>query len=137
MDEYALVERLPNVEEYRALRHAVGWRDVDYYAAQKSLRNSLYGVCVLHGEMVIGCGRVIGDGGLCFYIQDIMVSPLHQGQGLGRRMMDNIMHYLKENAHQGSFAALMAARGAASFYHQYGFFERPTQDYGPGMSLFW
>ncbi|GER89902.1 hypothetical protein KDW_40640 [Dictyobacter vulcani] len=86
---------------------------------------------------MIGCGRVIGDGGLCFYVQDIIVLPGYQGQGLGRRIMEKIMDYLRENAHPGGFVGLMAAKGAAGFYLKYGFLERPTPDYGPGMILFW
>jgi GNAT superfamily N-acetyltransferase len=137
VDDYCLVERMPTVEEYQALRTAVGWGEADADATQKSVQNSLYWVCVLKQQSVIGCGRVIGDGSLCFYVQDIIVLPRYQGQGLGRRIMENIMHYLRVNAHQGGFVGLMAAKGAAGFYLKYGFLERPTLDYGPGMILFW
>jgi hypothetical protein len=51
--------------------------------------------------------------------------------------MDKVMLYLQANAHSGGFVGLMAARGAAGFYLKYGFIERPTPDYGPGMILFW
>ncbi|SRR5579884_4301776 len=136
-DDYALVERRPTVEEYHALRLAVGWKVADTEATAISLRNSLYCVCLLKDGRVIGCGRVIGDGGLCFYLQDIIVHPEHQGRGLGRRIMDSIMAYLRTKARPGGFAGLMAARGAEGFYLKYGFMSRPTPDYGPGMSLFW
>jgi len=36
------------------------------------LRNSLFGVVVLHGEQAVGMGRVVGDGAICFYRQDIV-----------------------------------------------------------------
>jgi len=137
MDEYALVERPPAVEEYQALRCAVGWGEADMNAARISLQNSLYWVCVLKDQQVIGCGRVIGDGALCFYVQDIIVLPQYQGRGLGRRIMDKVMEYLRANAHRGGFVGLMAAKGAEGFYLKYGFMTRPTKDYGPGMILFW
>ncbi len=106
-------------------------------AARISLQNSLYWVCVLKDQQVIGCGRVIGDGALCFYVQDIIVLPQYQGRGLGRRIMDKVMEYLRANAHRGGFVGLMAAKGAEGFYLKYGFMTRPTKDYGPGMILFW
>ena len=137
MDDYCLVEQVPTVEEYQALRTAVGWGEADADAIQKSVQNSLYWVCVLEQKRVIGCGRVVGDGGLCFYVQDIIVLPSYQGQGLGQRIMEKIMEYLRGNAHRGGFVGLMAAKGAEGFYLKYGFMQRPTPDYGPGMILFW
>jgi len=54
------------------------------------LPNSLYAVQFrLDGEL-IAMGRVIGDGGCFFQIVDIAVDPAHQGQGLGRRIMEHI-----------------------------------------------
>jgi GNAT superfamily N-acetyltransferase len=137
MTEYTVIEHTPTVEEYQALRLAVGWGEADEDAIEKSLQNSLYWVCILKQKTVIGCGRVVGDGGLCFYIQDLIVLPIYQGQGLGRRLMEEIMEYVRANAHQGGFVGLMAAKGAEGFYLKYGFMARPTSDYGPGMILFW
>jgi hypothetical protein len=66
-DEYILVERPPTVEEYRRLREAVGWEHVDVQATEAGLRNALFSVCVIHKDEVIGCGRVVGDGGIYSY----------------------------------------------------------------------
>jgi len=65
------------------------------------------------------------------------VLPPYQSQGLGHRIMEKIMEYVQAHAHQGGFVDLMAAKGAEGFYLKYGFLERPTADYGPGMILFW
>lgn len=137
MKEYSIVEHSPTVKEYQALRTAVGWGEADEDAIEKSLRNSLYWVCILKKETAIGCGRVVGDGGLCFYLQDLIVLPIYQGQGLGRQLMDKLMEYVRANAHKGGFVGLMAAKGVEDFYSNYGFMKRPTPDYGPGMILFW
>jgi ribosomal protein S18 acetylase RimI-like enzyme len=82
---------------------------------------------------VVGCGRVIGDGGIYFYIQDIIVLPEFQGKGIGRRIMDAVMEYLKAHARDGAFVGLMAAKGVSKFYERYGFKERPSD--APGMFL--
>ncbi len=137
MANFTIVERAPTVEEYQMLRTAVGWGKADVDGIQKSLQNSLYWVCLLERDTIIGCGRVIGDRGLCFYIQDIIVLPNYQGQGLGRQIMERVMEYVRANAHEGGFVGLMAAKGAEHFYLKYGFIARPTPEYGPGMILFW
>jgi hypothetical protein len=45
----------------------------------RGLTHALFTVCALYEGNVIGCGRVIGDGGLYFYLQDIMVLPAFLG----------------------------------------------------------
>ncbi len=131
--EAAIVEREPSVEEYQRLRRAVGWSQVSDEAAGAGLPRSLYSVCAVRSGEVIGCGRVVGDGGLYFYIQDIMVLPEFQGQGIGHKLMDSVMRYIEARAMPGAFIGLMAAKGYAGFYERYGFRSRPTD--APGMSL--
>jgi ribosomal protein S18 acetylase RimI-like enzyme len=132
-EEYVLVERNPTVEEYQRLCRAVGWGegDIEPKALEIGLRNSLFSVCVILENKVIGCGRIIGDGGIYYYIQDIIVSPEFQRKGIGGRMMDAIMEYLKVHAPDGAFIGLMAAKGVSKFYEQYGFQKRPFD--APGM----
>lgn len=135
MGEYVLVERIPTVEEYRRLREAVGWENIDNEAIEIGLRNSLFSVCVIHKGEVIGCGRVVGDGGIYFYIQDIIVMPEFQQKGIGKRIMDAVMDYLSQHARPNAFIGLMAAKGVSKFYEKYGFQERPPDR--PGMFLIW
>jgi len=130
-DEYQVVERIPTVEEYLALREAVGWGRLDEQMTARGLTHALFTVCLVHEGNVIGCGRVIGDGGLYFYLQDIIVLPAFQGRGLGIRLMKAIMEYLEEHAYPGAFVGLMAAKDVSNFYTQFGFAIRPPER--PGM----
>jgi len=132
-DEFALIELAPTPEEYRNPRKAAGWFDIDFYAMKVGLSNSQFSVCVIHNDKVIGCGRVIGDGGLYYYIQDVIVLPKYQKRGLGKLIMDSIMKFFDENIQPITFIGLMAAKGQSKFYKQFGFNERP--EYGPGMYL--
>ena len=135
LDEYVLVERSPTVKEYQRLREAVGWGNMDFEATEVGLRNSLYSVCAMYKDEVIGCGRVVGDGGLYFYIQDIIVLPKFQRQGIGKRIMDAVMSYLSSHARPNAFIGLMAAKGVFKFYEKYKFVERPSDR--PGMFRIW
>ena len=134
-DEYILVERSPTAEEYQMLREAVGWDRVSIEAIAMGLRNSLFSVCAIYKDRVVGCGRVVGDRGIYFYIQDIIVLPEFQGKGLGKRLMDAMMSYLRSHARPNAFVGLMAASGISEFYEKYGFIERPPSR--PGMFRIW
>ena len=130
-DSFQIVERVPAVSEYLTLREAAGWGRVDEHLAERGLAGALFTVCALHEGNVVGCARVIGDGALYFYLQDVIVLPRFQGRGLGKRLMEPIMRYLDEHALPGSFAGLMAAEGVTDFYRQFGFAVRPPGR--PGM----
>lgn len=134
-DRISIVERAPTVEEYQALRRCVGWPEVAPGLIETGLRNALYGVCALDGGALVGCGRVVGDGGIYFYLQDVIVVPSHQGQGVGRRITQALMDYIALQAGENSFVGLMAAEGVAPFYRSFSFVERP--DSRPGMFLMW
>ena len=130
-DEYQVVEQIPTVEDYLALREAVGWGRLDEQVTARGLTHALFTVCLLHEGNVIGCGRVIGDGGLYFYLQDIIVHPEFQGKGLGKRLMEAILAYLEEHVLPGAFIGLMAAKDVSNFYTKFGFTVRPPER--PGM----
>lgn len=75
----------------------------------------------------------MGDGGIYFYVQDVIVHPDHQGKGVGRSIMNAIMHYLRSMAEEGSYIGLMAAKNVEGFYELYGFRRRPGNR--PGMYM--
>lgn len=81
--------------------------------------------------------RIIGDAGLVYYIQDVIVVPECQRQGIGAQMMDRVMEYIREHASQNTTVGLMSAKGKEAFYEKYGFKARPTEKLGAGMTIFW
>jgi ribosomal protein S18 acetylase RimI-like enzyme len=135
MEHYRLEERPPPLEDYQRLRQAVGWEEVDRKVVRAGLESALYSVTLFYKDEVIGCGRVVGDGGIYFYIQDIIVMPEHQMMGLGKGIMERVMGYIRSKAGRHSFVGLMAAEGVAAFYERYGFAERPPGR--PGMYRMW
>jgi len=128
---------LPAAEEYNQLRENVGWGLMPINIVEKSFEKTIYGISVYNGNNIIGSGRIVGDGGLCFYIQDIMVLKTFQKKGIGSRIVQLLMDYLEENAVINSYIGLMSAKGLEKFYSKYGFMERPNEYFGAGMTQFW
>lgn len=137
MMEYELIERKPTAQELFALRNAVGWNLGEQEAFEKGLANSLYGICVKDNDDVIGIARVVGDGSTCFYIQDVIVKPEYQKNGIGLKMMEKVMQYVEDNACAGAIVGLMSAKGKEEFYEKFGFWRRPNEHFGHGMMQFW
>ncbi|MFR1316639.1 MAG: GNAT family N-acetyltransferase [Clostridium perfringens] len=48
-----------------------------------------------HEEKLIGLIRVVGDGLTIIYIQDIVVLPEYQGNGIGRGLIDSVLDEYK------------------------------------------
>ncbi|MDQ8205444.1 hypothetical protein QEH54_20685, partial [Pelagicoccus sp. SDUM812003] len=59
---------IPTLLEYNDLREEVGWGIPDSSATLESLKNALHTVCLKLDEELIGIGRIVGDGGLFFYV---------------------------------------------------------------------
>jgi ribosomal protein S18 acetylase RimI-like enzyme len=125
--------RQPTVIEYTRLRNLVGWWEVDENATGKALENSLFSVVAIEYGDVIGLGRIVGDGGLYFYIQDLIVHPEFQAKSLGKILMKELMIYITAKAKSGAFVGLMAAKGLEKYYEQFGFKARDKD--APGMYL--
>ena len=130
---YRVVNRTPTVTEYNSVREAAGLNVKDKLAAQRGLANTLFGVCVMKDESVVGIGRVIGDGGLFFDIVDIAVAADHQKQGVGKLIMEALMEYVSVAALPSSIICLMANKGVAPFYEKFGFKQRDADM--PGMMI--
>lgn len=137
MSEYTLLERLPTPQEYNNLRQAVGWRTHREDAIAKGLPNTLYCICAYVDGELVGMARIVGDAGLAYYIQDVIVIPTYQRQGIGTQIMDKIMLYLRDAIDQKATVGLQAARGKEAFYEKYGFARLPNENRGAGMTILW
>ena len=123
--------RAPTIHEYQNLRNLAGWWKTNDNATAKALNNSLFSVVAIEQDSVVGFGRVIGDRGLYFYIQDVIVHPGLQNKGIGKALMIELMKYISANAKTGAFIGLMAAKGLEKYYKLFGFKSRDAN--APGM----
>nr|WP_212508720.1 GNAT family N-acetyltransferase [Litoribacterium kuwaitense] len=124
-----MIERPPTVLEHQALGEAVGWGEVDLEMTEQSIANSVYCVVAISEGKVIGMGRIVGDGAMYFYIQDVAVLPEHQHRGIGKNMMKKMLTYIKGHCSEGAFVGLFASHGKEAFYEKMGF-----EDHPPGMT---
>jgi predicted GNAT family N-acyltransferase len=123
-------------DEYIQLRVNVGWGHPEEKDAIVALQNSLIVFVKRIDGNAVGTVRVVGDGKLCFYIQDLMVHNNMRKQGIATELMQTVMNYIKLNAAPNAFIGLMAAKGLDRFYQKYGFIQRPNEQMGPGMTMF-
>ena len=138
MDTIAFIERPPSLEDYNRLRDDVGWGVyADHDGLREGLVRSLYHVLAQHEGNTIGMGRVIGDGRITFYIQDVIVDAPYRRRGIGKEIMRRIMRYIASNAVDGAVIGLMAAKGKESFYEAFDFIGRPNEAFGKGMIILW
>lgn len=131
-----LVENSITIDEYLYLREQVGWVALSDRQAQLAIENCLYNVkAVDENGYILGMGRIVGDGAVICYIQDLVVIPEAQGKGVGSMIINALIDYVKSIKDEGStmMLCLMCAKGREPFYEKHSFIARPTEALGPGM----
>lgn len=132
---YRFVEDLKNVDIYLALRKKVDWIELDKQQAKDALDRSLKIITVFDGDAPIGMGRIVGDGAVICYIQDLIIVPEYQGAHIGSELIRHLTDYVKKITRKDTrmMLCLMCAKGREVFYEKNGFIARPTDMLGPGM----
>jgi len=125
----------PPIKEFIEFREKCGWGSLSREAAKKTLEAGVIDITVYDVEKVVGFGRVIGDGCIYFYIQDLIVDEAYRGQGLGFEMMKQLIRQIHIIASSGASIGLMSAKGIDVFYEKLGFIARPNERFGAGMIL--
>lgn len=111
----------PSPEDYCNLRANAGMSSKSIEAAIKGLPHACFNVTLYENDMLIGMGRVIGDGGTVFQIVDIAVKDIYQGLGHGMAIMHEIMKYIESVAEEGTYVSLIADYPADQLYEKFGF----------------
>jgi GNAT superfamily N-acetyltransferase len=114
---------------------SVGWEPPCREQVETALRGSIAAFTAMEGGQAVGMVRLIGDGGMSFYIKDFAVRPSWQGKGIGSVLIHALEEYIRENISPGWAVSLelISTREAVSFYRKMGFEERPCDWDGPGM----
>ena len=137
LDMIELIDNKLTVDEYLKLRALVGWKKLSREQAQKALDNSLLVVGAYLAGQPIGMGRLVGDGAVICYVQDLVIPPQRKGMESDRRcsfkyLTLSTLEDLRLPGTEMMFD-LMCAKGRERFYEAHGFLARPTEKLGPGM----
>ncbi|MDE5577856.1 MAG: GNAT family N-acetyltransferase [Oscillospiraceae bacterium] len=128
-------EKIPSAQEFSDLTESVGWGRDDRAIVETALKNTLFAVCAYDGERIVGFGRLIGDGAMFLYVQDVMVVPEYQSRKIGTEIMNRIMKAVADYkaVNPGLRAYLGASKGKEKFYEKFGFVTRSSAGLGEGM----
>lgn len=121
MKNLKIIEKQPSISQYIELRKKVGWETVDIETAKRGINNSIYCICVECEGILVGFGRVVGDGATVFYIHDIIVSPEYQKKKIGLKIMEKVMEYIRINYSEQAFIGLVAKYDLDNFYSKFDF----------------
>lgn len=121
--EIRLVDNILQAEDFVKLRTATGFAEIPVEHARKALQNGLVNVSALYGGELVGMGRLVGDGAMYWYLQEIIVLPQFQGRGIGRMIVDHLVEYARVNSASGKFTTVggVSAKGKEPFYEKMGF----------------
>lgn len=89
--EYS-IKRIPSNEDLQKLYLSVGW---DVYVKNNEdmtalLKNAGYFVTVWDNTQLVGLTRIISDDHSIAYVQDILIDPDYQGNGIGSKLLNMI-----------------------------------------------
>jgi GNAT superfamily N-acetyltransferase len=125
-----LVRTPPTLEDYLRLRADSGLTPKSLEQGRGALSGSWRWSVVQHGGRAVAMGRVIGDGGWYFHVADMATLPDHQGRGLGRRVLADLLAQIDEVAPPGAYVTLMADAPGRRLYASMGFVETAPESLG-------
>lgn len=77
------------------LRQSVGWNRMEKDLADERLNYSFH-LCCYDKDHLIGYVAVVNNGVTDAYIQDLMVHPDYQLQGIGRQLIQRTLSHLRD-----------------------------------------
>ena len=78
---------LQHAEIFLELYASVGREPPCEAQVRTALQNSLATFAAFEDEKPVGMVRLIGDGGMSFYIKDFAVLPSHHAEGIGTTLL--------------------------------------------------
>lgn len=134
-DMIELKYNILSAKDWARLRASVNWTIHSQKDFSEAIENSLLIVSAHFDDEVIGMARLMGDNKFSFFIQDVIVLPDFQNQGIGTCLVNSLIEYIKLKASPKTVVNLMASKGNESFYEKLGFKKRDGKLKGYGMEL--
>ena len=116
------------LEDVLHLYQAVGW--INYtnqpQMLEQALPHSLAVYLAFDGEKIVGLIRLVGDGFSSVFVQDLIVLPSYQRQGIGSSLMKEALEDYKD-AYQVQLVTEQTEKNVG-FYRSIGFETLSTYD---------
>ena len=121
-------QEIVKLEDVLHLYQAVGWTNYTNQPQmlKQALSQSLVIYLALDGDAVVGLIRLVGDGFSSVFVQDLIVLPSYQRQGIGRSLMKEALEDYKD-AYQVQLVTDQTER-TLGFYRFMGFETLSTYD---------
>ena len=121
-------ERSVSINDVLHLYQAVGWTNYTNQPQMlaRALSHSLATYLARDGEEIVGLVRLIGDGFSSVFVQDLIVLPSYQRQGIGSNLMKEALSDYKD-AYQIQLATEQTEK-TLDFYRSLGFETLSTYD---------
>ena len=121
-------QEIVKLEDILHLYQAVGWTNYTNQPQMlaQALTHSLAIYLARDGEKIVGLVRLIGDGFSSVFVQDLIVLPSYQRQGIGSNLMKEALADYKD-AYQIQLATEQTEK-TLGFYRSLGFETLSTYD---------
>lgn len=121
-------QEIVKLEDVLHLYQAAGWTNYTNQPQmlEQALSHSLVIYLALDGDAVVGLIRLVGDGFSSVLVQDLIVLPNYQCQGIGSALMKQALGDFKE-AYQVQLATEQTEKNLG-FYRSMGFETLSTYD---------
>lgn len=121
-------QEIVKIEDVLHLYQAVGWTNYTHQPEmlEQALSHSLEIYVALDGDAVVGLIRLVGDGFSSVLVQDLIVLPIYQCQGIGSALMKEALEDYKD-AYQVQLVTDQTER-TLEFYRSMGFETLSTYD---------
>ena len=122
-------QEIVKLEDVLHLYQAVGWTNYTHQPEmlEQALSHSLAIYVALDDDTVVGLIRLVGDGFSSVLVQDLIVLPSYQRQGIGSALMKQALEDFKE-VYQVQLATEQTEKNVG-FYRSMGFETLSTYNY--------
>ena len=132
LERFAMIkitkETSVSIDDVLPLYQAVGWTNYTNQPQmlEQALSHSLATYLARDGEKIVGLVRLVGDGFSSVFVQDLIVLPSYQRQGIGSALMKQALADYKD-AYQVQLATEKTEK-TLGFYRSLGFETLSTYD---------
>ena len=86
-------KEIPEMTDLLALYSSVGWTNYTNNPSmlEEAVKASLWQLSVYDKEELVAYIRLVGDGHSVIFVQDLLVQPDHQRQGIGKKLLEEAL----------------------------------------------